>query len=38
VQVAGSFQVRISFEIQHPKFGVHRCVELLPVFVPTLQQ
>ena len=33
-KVAGPFQVRVGFEIKQAKLGTHRCVELLPVYVP----
>ena len=35
-KVAGNFHVKVFFDIEHPKFGPHRCVELLPVFVPAV--
>ncbi len=34
VKVAGPLQVRVGFELKLPKLGTHRCVELLPVYVP----
>jgi subtilisin family serine protease len=33
-KVAGSFQIRVGFEARSAAFGTHRCVELLPVYVP----
>ena len=35
MKVAGPFRVRVDFEVKQPKLGLHRCVELLSVYVPT---
>lgn len=32
--VAGNFQVQLVLEVDNPKFGVHTCTKLIPVFVP----
>lgn len=34
--VAGNFEIKVSFEIEQPRLGRHRCVKLVPVYVPPL--
>lgn len=33
-KVAGNFEVKVFFEAKSAKMGTHRCLKLLPVFVP----
>jgi von Willebrand factor type A domain len=36
MRVAGSFQVKVVFQIQTAELGIHTCTKLIPVYVPQL--